>query len=114
MGCLREALSGLDQLGHDRHIGAAPSPATDAVSLCSAYAEAGFPHRTLTPSGGLFPTRRKSPVDLDHAVTRRRVTGSRVVGCLAGGVGMADLIFLALGGGAFVAFAVLAAVLKRV
>lgn len=34
--------------------------------------------------------------------------------CLAGGVGMADLIFLAIGGGAFVAFAGLAAVLKRV
>jgi hypothetical protein len=42
------------------------------------------------------------------------VTGSRVAGCLAGGVGMADLIFLAIGGGAFIAFAVLAAVLKRV
>jgi hypothetical protein len=36
------------------------------------------------------------------------------MGCLRGGIGMADLIFLALGGGAFVAFAVLAAMLKRV
>ena len=31
-----------------------------------------------------------------------------------GGVGMADLIFLALGGGAFLAFAALAVFLKRV
>ncbi|MFA4892474.1 hypothetical protein [Brevundimonas sp.] len=42
------------------------------------------------------------------------MTGARVAECLAGGVGMADLVFLVLGGGAFVAFAVLAAVLKRV
>jgi hypothetical protein len=42
------------------------------------------------------------------------MTGWRVDGYLAGGVGMADLIFLAIGGGAFVSFAVLAAVLKRV
>jgi hypothetical protein len=42
------------------------------------------------------------------------MTGPPVVECLAGGVGMADLIFLTIGGGAFVAFAALAVFLKRV
>lgn len=72
------------------------------------------PNGPLTPVDDLLTTRRRGRLDLDRAVTRKRVTGWRVAGCLAGGVGMADLIFLAIGGGAFVAFAVLAAVLKRV